>query len=160
MFKLIPKRTFTGIIIPKINNREILLRKLRFQVGTLKSSEQTKTVSFLSSKYKYMFRHNNITSILEINDSIDPNRNFPIDTIRSTLLMDVVFDKKKYSINETIEMADDSYNNGKINCMYSLVINNNIKSSMFIDDYTTSIDLLGRSIIVHNIINNKFKQFN
>ena len=145
MFKLIPKRTFTGIILPKINNKDIL---------------QTKTVSFLSNKYRYMVKHSDTTSILEVIDSIDSNRNFPIDTIKSSLLMEYKHNNNKYLINETIEMADDSYNNGKINCMYSLVINNNIKSSMYIDDYATSIDLLGRSIILHDIINNKFKQFN
>jgi hypothetical protein len=146
MFKLIPKRTFTGIIMSNINNKEIL---------------QTKSVSFLSNKYKYIIRHNNISSILEVIDSIDDNRNFPIDNIRSILLMEYEYNKNKYYINETIEMADDSYNNGKINCMYSLVINNNIRNRIFIDDYKPPIDLLGRSIILHDIINNKFnKEFN
>lgn len=160
MFKLIPKKTFTGIIIPKINNKEFLLRKRSFQVLTLKSSEQTKTISFLSNKYKYMFRYNNISTVLEINNSIDTNRNFPIDNIRSILLMEYELDKNKYIINETIEMSDDSYN-GKMNCMYSLTINNNIKNSIFIDDYNTSMNLLGKSIKLYDIINSRFnKEFN
>jgi hypothetical protein len=145
MFKLIPKKTFTGIIIPQINNKNFL---------------QTNTVSFLSNKYKYMYKHNNISTVLEINDSIDTNRNFPIDSTKSILLIEYVFNKNKYIINETIEMSDDSYN-GNINCMYSLIINNNIQNSIFIDDYTTSIDLLGKSIKFYDIINNKFnKEFN
>ena len=138
MFKLLPKKTFTSIIIPKINNNKQL--------------QQTKSVSFLINKYNYIYKHNNILTKLQINDNIDTNRNFPIDSIKSILSMEYIIDNNKYIINETIEMSDDAYNNGKINCAYLLIINDNIKKSIFIDDYNTSINLLDNSIKYYDII--------